>query len=123
MFLNKLGLSLAHFFPPEISSKLSLRSLEILYRIGMHGALSTNQKGVESIQKMDLTFPNRIGIAGGLDKNAEYFHILNALGFGFIEVGTLTLKPQKGNPKPRIHRFMKEKNLSLIHISEPTRPY
>ena len=103
MFLNRLGLSLARFFPPEISSKLSLRSLKILYRIGMHGALSANQEGVESIQKMGLTFPNRIGIAGGLDKNAEYFHILNALGFGFVEVGTFTLKPQEGN-------------LSLIHI-------
>ena len=111
MFLNRLGLSLARFFPPEISSKLSLRSLKILYRIGMHGALSANQEGVESIQKMGLTFPNRIGIAGGLDKNAEYFHILNALGFGFVEVGTFTLKPQEGNPKPRVHRYMKEENI------------
>ncbi len=111
MFLNKLGLSLARFFPPEISSKLSLKSLEILYRIGMHGALSTNQKGIESIQKMGLTFPNKIGIAGGLDKNAEYFHILNALGFGFVEVGTFTLKPQEGNPKPRVHRYTKEENI------------
>ena len=111
MILNRLGLSLTRFFPPEISGKLSLKSLEILYRLGLLSALSTDQEKVKSIQKMGLIFPNRIGIAGGLDKNAEYFHILNALGFGFVEVGTFTIKPQEGNPKPRVHRFMKEKNI------------
>ena len=58
-----------------------------------------------------LSFKNRIGIAGGLDKNAEYFHIFDSLGFGFVEVGTITLEPQKGNPKPRIFRFSKDKTL------------
>ncbi len=58
-----------------------------------------------------LSFKNRIGIAGGLDKNAEFFHIFGSLGFGFVEVGTITLEPQKGNPKPRIFRFSKDKNL------------
>ena len=111
MILNKFGLSLTRFFPPEISSKFSLKSLGILYRLGMLGALSADLEEVKSTQKMGLTFPNRIGIAGGLDKNAEYFHILNALGFGFVEVGTFTLKPQEGNPKPRVHRYVKEENI------------
>tara|TARA_B100000989_G_scaffold207863_1_gene157569 strand:+ start:2115 stop:3116 length:1002 start_codon:yes stop_codon:yes gene_type:complete len=111
VILNKLGLSLAHFFPPEISNKLSLKSLEILYKLGMQGFLTVDLDNSKSIQKMGMCFPNRIGIAGGLDKNAEYFHILNTLGFGFVEVGTFTLKPQEGNPKPRVHRFMKEQNI------------
>ena len=54
---------------------------------------------------MGLKFPNRVGLAAGLDKNAEYIDCLAKLGFGFIEVGTITPKPQPGNPKPRVFRF------------------
>ena len=54
---------------------------------------------------------NNLGIAAGLDKNAEYVDCINALGVGFIEVGTVTPKPQIGNPKPRIFRNRKEKYL------------
>lgn len=52
-----------------------------------------------------LTFPNRIGLAAGLDKNGDYINALGALGFGFIEVGTVTPKPQPGNDKPRMFRL------------------
>jgi len=52
-----------------------------------------------------LHFRNPLGIAAGFDKNAEVVQFLSALGFGFVEVGTVTLHPQKGNPKPRIFRF------------------
>jgi len=65
----------------------------------------------QSIHLNSLSFKNRIGIAGGLDKNAEYFHIFGSLGFGFVEVGTITLEPQSGNPKPRIFRFAKDKTI------------
>ena len=54
---------------------------------------------------------NMVGIAAGLDKNGDYIDCLAALGIGFIEVGTVTPKPQKGNPKPRIFRNKKEKSL------------
>lgn len=57
---------------------------------------------------MGLTFPNRIGLAAGLDKNAAYLDGLGALGFGFIEVGTVTPRPQPGNPKPRMFRLTNE---------------
>ncbi|MBX2885813.1 MAG: quinone-dependent dihydroorotate dehydrogenase [Granulosicoccus sp.] len=57
---------------------------------------------------MGLTFPNRIGLAAGLDKNADYLDGLGALGFGFIEVGTVTPRPQPGNPKPRLFRLTDE---------------
>lgn len=58
-----------------------------------------------------LTFPSPIGIAGGFDKNARLMPFLAALGFGFIEVGTVTLRPQPGNPRPRLFRRPEEKAL------------
>lgn len=72
---------------------------------------SSNMKNLSSSELAGITFKNKIGIAGGLDKNAEYFHIFGSLGFGFVEVGTVTLDPQKGNPKPRLFRFSKDKTL------------
>jgi dihydroorotate dehydrogenase len=54
---------------------------------------------------MGLNFPNPVGLAAGMDKNAEYIDSLAALGFGFIEVGTVTPRPQSGNPKPRLFRL------------------
>lgn len=58
-----------------------------------------------------LEFPSPIGIAGGFDKNATMMPFLAALGFGFIEVGTVTLRPQAGNPKPRLFRYPEHKAL------------
>jgi dihydroorotate dehydrogenase len=52
-----------------------------------------------------ITFPNPVGLAAGLDKNAEYLDALDALGFGFIEIGTVTPRPQTGNPRPRLFRL------------------
>ena len=54
---------------------------------------------------MGLTFPNPVGLAAGLDKNGGYIDALAALGFGFIEIGTVTPRPQPGNPKPRLFRL------------------
>ncbi len=56
-------------------------------------------------QVMGLTFPNPVGLAAGFDKNGDYIDALAALGFGFIEVGTVTPRPQLGNPKPRLFRL------------------
>ena len=52
-----------------------------------------------------LRFPNPIGLAAGLDRNGEAFRELSALGFGFVEIGTVTPQPQAGNPRPRIFRL------------------
>jgi dihydroorotate dehydrogenase len=60
---------------------------------------------------LGMTFPSPIGIAGGFDKNATMMPLLAALGFGFIEVGTVTLRPQEGNPRPRLFRYPKEQAL------------
>lgn len=58
-----------------------------------------------------IEFPNPVGLAAGLDKDAEAFDMLGYMGFGFVEIGTLTPKPQPGNPKPRIFRLPKDKAL------------
>lgn len=54
---------------------------------------------------MGITFPNRVGLAAGLDKNGDYIDILARFGFGFIEIGTITPRPQAGNPTPRLFRL------------------
>lgn len=59
-------------------------------------------------QVMGLTFDNPVGLAAGLDKNGDYFNALGALGFGFVEIGTITPKPQPGNDKPRLFRLADE---------------
>jgi len=61
----------------------------------------------DPIELAGLKFPNRVGLAAGLDKNARCIDGLAAMGFGFIEVGTVTPKPQAGNPKPRVFRLPK----------------
>ena len=54
---------------------------------------------------MGIAFPNPVGLAAGLDKNGDYIDALGALGFGFIEIGTVTPRPQPGNPRPRMFRL------------------
>ena len=56
-----------------------------------------------------MTFANRLGTAAGLDKNGDFIDCIGALGFGFVEVGTVTPKAQLGNKKPRVFRILKEK--------------
>src|SRR3990167_3067454 len=61
------------------------------------------------VRVMGLDFPNRVGLAAGLDKNGECIDGLAALGFGHIEIGTVTPRPQPGNPKPRLFRLPERK--------------
>lgn len=56
-----------------------------------------------------LKFPNPVGLAAGIDKNGEHYNTFSDMGFGFVEIGSLTPKPQKGNPKPRLFRLVKDK--------------
>ncbi len=58
-----------------------------------------------------ITFPNQVGLAAGFDKDAKYTDVLSSLGFGFVEIGTVTPLPQPGNPKPRLFRLPKDKAL------------
>lgn len=63
------------------------------------------------VKALGLTFPSPLGVAGGMDKDATWFESLGALGFGFVEVGTVTAVPQSGNPSPRVWRLPKDRAL------------
>ena len=89
---------------PEVAHDLALKSLSVL---GPGAALlGAGAERAESRRVMGIDFPNPVGLAAGLDKNGEYIDALAALGFGFIEIGTVTPRPQPGNPKPRMFRLV-----------------
>lgn len=91
-------------FDAEKAHHFTLNSLNIAYRLGISGLLA-GPKVEDPIEIMGICFPNRVGLAAGLDKNGEYIDALAALGFGFVEIGTVTPRPQPGNPKPRLFRL------------------
>ena len=77
--------------------------------LGVSALLAANTAGKAQPKRvMGIDFPHVVGLAAGLDKNADYVDALAAMGFGFIEVGTLTPRPQPGNPKPRMFRLKNE---------------
>ncbi|MGK2913041.1 MAG: quinone-dependent dihydroorotate dehydrogenase [Porticoccaceae bacterium] len=90
--------------PPETSHELSLKSLRAGERIGLLGCLARRPQAC-AVRLMGLDFQNPVGLSAGLDKNGDYFNALGALGFGFIEIGTVTPRPQPGNSKPRLFRL------------------
>ena len=110
-FLEDLTLLTLRIFPAETAKNVTLRLLKLIYSLNLISLFASGNIKKSKINIKNLSLKNRIGIAGGLDKNAEYFHIFSSLGFGFVEVGTVTLEPQTGNPKPRIFRFTKDKTL------------
>lgn len=88
---------------PETAHKLTLSALELAHTIGLVRA-GQDDAGA-GVEVMGLIFPNRVGLAAGLDKNGDHIDALAALGFGFVEVGTVTPRPQPGNPRPRLFRI------------------
>ena len=89
---------------PETAHRLSLKSLDCLQRLGA-GSLVGAAAPRMPARVMGLEFPNPVGLAAGLDKDGEHIDGLGALGFGFLEVGAVTPRPQPGNPKPRLFRL------------------
>lgn len=87
---------------PEKSHRVALRALRVAHSFGVTKAY---KKMLFPHHLMGLHFDNPIGLAAGLDKNGDYIDALGALGFGFIEIGTVTPKPQTGNPSPRLFRL------------------
>ena len=81
----------------------ALRSAE---KIGLLGLVSPADELVSPIEVMGLKFPNRVGLAAGLDKEGNTIDALGRLGFGCVEIGTITPRPQAGNPKPRLFRLI-----------------
>jgi len=88
---------------PETAHDLTLTALRTVPRGPL--ACMSRVPGGKPVEVMGMSFPNRVGLAAGLDKNGEAIDGLAALGFGHIEIGTVTPRPQPGNPKPRLFRL------------------
>ncbi|THF66961.1 quinone-dependent dihydroorotate dehydrogenase [Pseudothauera nasutitermitis] len=85
----------------ETAHEFSLAALNVAGRVLPAG----RPEPAEPVQAMGITFPNRVGLAAGLDKNGEAIDGLARMGFGFIEIGTVTPRGQPGNPRPRLFRL------------------
>tara|TARA_B100002003_G_scaffold192023_1_gene181190 strand:- start:248 stop:1267 length:1020 start_codon:yes stop_codon:yes gene_type:complete len=90
--------------PAEQAHNIALNGLDLAQRLGVLNVFSPKIDSLP-VNVMGLDFPNPVGLAAGLDKNADHLDALGALGFGFIEVGTVTPLAQPGNPKPRMFRL------------------
>lgn len=110
----------------ELAHEITLKLLKLSHQSGL-GGLTYGSKIEKPLRVMGLDFKNPLGLAAGLDKNGDYIDGLAALGFGFIEIGTVTPRPQPGNPKPRLFRLPKHQaiinrmgfnNLGIDHLLE-----
>lgn len=111
--MYKLLRPLFFMLQPETIHHLIVKALKVLRYVPFAKmtmrAIFTKRAPELEREVLGLRFPNPIGLAAGFDKNAEVFDMLDALGFGFIEVGTITPKAQSGNPKPRLFRLPEDK--------------
>ena len=88
---------------PEDAHGFTLFSLDLAHRLGLLSLLP--RATGKPVRVMGIDFPNAVGLAAGMDKDGAHINALAALGFGFIEIGTVTPRPQPGNPKPRLFRL------------------
>lgn len=95
---------------PERAHGVTLGALDALHRAGL-SSLAAKPPQTLPTEAFGLQFPNPVGLAAGLDKNGDHIDALFALGFGFVEIGTVTPKPQDGNPKPRMFRLPRHRAL------------
>ncbi|MCO8102869.1 quinone-dependent dihydroorotate dehydrogenase [Acinetobacter indicus] len=103
--LYSLARPLLFSLAPERAHELTLSLLKSGHKMG----LMRQQVAAKPVTCMGIEFPNPVGLAAGLDKNGAYIDALAALGFGFIEIGTITPRPQAGNPHPRLFRLPQAK--------------
>lgn len=101
--LLDLALPFSRLFEAEDAHRLAIRALSLMPK----GALLADDPRL-AVSALGLNFRNPVGVAAGFDKNAEVPDAILALGFGFAEVGTLTPKPQAGNPRPRVFRLLRD---------------
>src|SRR3954452_5160319 len=92
----------------ERAHDLGLVSIEAAYRTGFNALLAARPKPLP-IEAFGLRFENPVGLAAGLDKNGAYIDALAALGFGFVEIGTVAPRAQAGHAKPRMFRLPQHK--------------
>ena len=105
--LFKLYQKIAFLGDAEKVHNISLPILEFIYK-SYFGKVFHKKITSKKTKQFDISFDNPVGLAAGFDKNADYLNFLSNIGFGFIEVGTLTPRPQPGNPKPRVFRVINE---------------
>lgn len=112
--------------PPEKAHQVTMKCLVLAQSCGLIGLFAARKKH-RPVSVFGLNFPNPVGLAAGFDKDGKYIDTLAALGFGFIEVGTVTPLPQPGNPQPRLFRLPKDQalinrmgfnNLGVDHLVE-----
>ncbi|WP_421792679.1 quinone-dependent dihydroorotate dehydrogenase [Hyphobacterium sp.] len=102
--LGKLGTKALHAFPPELAHTLSLKAL----KSGLVPVPTIVPDPILQTSLAGLGLPNPVGLAAGYDKNGEVIDPLLKLGFGFVECGAVTPRPQAGNPKPRVFRLSQD---------------
>ncbi|MCK5871374.1 MAG: quinone-dependent dihydroorotate dehydrogenase [Methylococcales bacterium] len=109
---------------PEVAHVVTLKLLKFSEQTGL-ASLMTAKNTYKPVTVMGLDFQNQVGLAAGLDKNGDYIDALAAVGFGFLEIGTVTPRPQAGNPKPRLFRLPEHQaiinrmgfnNLGVAHL-------
>lgn len=105
--------SILFFFNAEKVHYFAMNSLRLICKLGGRGLIRKlfQPKGSTPSSLFDLQFPNKVGLGAGFDKNALYLDELADLGFGFVEIGTVTPLPQDGNDKPRLFRLPADKAL------------
>ncbi|RYD69420.1 MAG: quinone-dependent dihydroorotate dehydrogenase, partial [Sphingobacteriales bacterium] len=108
--MYKLIRAIFFLFDPERVHYFSMNLLEGACRFPVIGKLITklHRPAHKPVEFAGLSFRNAVGLGAGFDKNASYLPSLNALGFGFVEIGTVTPLPQDGNEKPRLFRLVKD---------------
>ncbi len=112
--MYKLLRSFLFCFDPEWVHYFSMNCLKLICKIpGTRALLAAGfrPQGNTQFSLFNIQFPNRVGLGAGFDKNARYLNELEALGFGFVEIGTVTPLPQPGNDEPRLFRLPKDKAL------------
>ena len=107
--------SILFLFPPEFSHKFTFKFIKFSFKIPLIKSIEKSRYVIEN-NKLErklfgLKFSNPVGLAAGFDKNAELINEVDAFGFSFIEIGTVTPEPQFGNEKPRVFRLKKDEAL------------
>ncbi|MEZ4805113.1 MAG: dihydroorotate dehydrogenase (quinone), partial [Bacteroidia bacterium] len=105
----KIIRSILFILPAETAHYFTMNVLKVALKIPVISTLIRNiYKSPKTLktQVAGISFPNTVGLAAGFDKNAKYLDVVSALGFGHVEIGTVTPLPQSGNEKPRLFRLV-----------------
>jgi dihydroorotate dehydrogenase len=103
-FMYPIFKKIAFLLSPETAHEITIDAFSVLSHLNMTGLIPRPKKQ-KPVTVFGIEFPNAVGLAAGLDKNGDAIDTLGAFGFGFVEVGTVTPRPQSGNPLPRLFRI------------------